>query len=221
MLTSLNIDNYRPTGNGLLHAVMTVPFRLIPMRSPVALVYTGSSLFILVSAQLFRQLGIPHALWLSSAMAVDRAQMWRLVSYSLCPSNAVNYIAGTISLLWFSREIEPLLDTKRTVLLYLVAAVSSGVVYLFVAPDREAPLIGGFAIIAAIGSVFLVWTIQNARAQLFRYSWFWLISLVWVVLLISYGKFFISINCPAWGAGLLAGWRWLRRSETRATAISL
>jgi membrane associated rhomboid family serine protease len=187
------------------------PLRRLPRQAPVALIFSAVSGIVLTVALIGSGQTLADAFGLSPSTAVNRVQLWRFVFYAFYPPNVLRYIVGTVCLLWFASRVEPVLGIARTVLLYVGAAVASGIAYLWVAPDRETPLVGGFAVLGAAGTVFLVWTITNYRHHEVRYARFWLIALLWVVVVFSSGRLFAVLNGAAWSVGLLVGWQCLKR----------
>jgi membrane associated rhomboid family serine protease len=171
-------------------------------REPIALSFCGLSLLVLIAA-----ISSPEklsGLLLIPPYAVEKGHVWQFATYAFFPVSVASFIIVSALLLWFGWHLEPVLRPFRSAVLYLGAALASGIAYAFLAPSPPVALGGGLFVVSGAASAFLIWSIPSRRKLGWKLKIFWCLVAIWVAfVLFASPLYLVVMHLLAWGVGVL------------------
>jgi hypothetical protein len=185
------------------------------VREPIALSFCALSLLVLVFA-----LVAPDKmalLVLYPPYALGRGYVWQFATYAFFPVNGANFLIVCSLMLWFVWHIEPILGPLRCVVLYLGAALASGLAYGALEPTAPSALAGGQFVVSAAGTAFLVWSIPSRSKLGWKLKLFWCIAALWAAFVVLASPVYLVVmHLLAWGVGVIVALAplWLKRTPS-------
>ena len=115
---------------------MSSTFEQVRSRSPVAVCWAAVSVTIFLVAHTAGP-AIAMQLVLSPPDVLGGGHVWQLLTYIFFPPGPIGLLLTGGFILYVSWHLEPVLGAQRTILLYLVVAVGSGLTYILLVPNVQ------------------------------------------------------------------------------------